>query len=178
MRAKVVLAAMGLLAAIPLLALTRRPPAPDPAPASSDQGPTWTIEGLHLADWDPDGTHWRLTADRGYGEEAGTTGELQGVKVAFERKGQIVKLRAENAEFDGGDELQLGGGVEITWDGYAASVDRAVYQRGSGEIRSADPVTLQGPGLRVEGRGVEVDVEGRVARILSKVQAVMSGDGR
>jgi len=84
-------------------------------------------------------------------------------------------MDAAEAFIQEASEIRLFGGVEIVWGEYEARVDRAVYRRSEGSITSDAPVDLVGPGLSVQGRGVEVDVEGRVAKIMSEVRAVVGG---
>lgn len=154
--------------ALSLLWRPEKPTAPAPADA-----PTSVFEGVELADWDPDGTRWRITAEEGFGREGEATGELRGVRAEFTRGGRAIRLTAGRADVERGETVTLAGGVEITWDGYTAVVDDATYRRGSGTVRSPGPVAVRGPAVTVDGQGLEVDVEGKVAHVLSRVHAVI-----
>lgn len=175
MRAGTVVVLAGLAVGLLVLFVVRRPRESPPPPSTGR--PTSVFEGVELADWDPDGTRWRITADEGFGREGEATGQLRGVRAEFVRRGKTTRLTAARADVERGEALTLGGGVEITWDGYEAAVDEATYRRGSGTIRAPGPVSVHGPGVRVEGRGLEVDVEGKVARVLEKVHAVVGRGG-
>lgn len=133
------------------------------------------FRGVELVDQDADGTFWRLTAAEGTARESEVTGTLKDVHVEFRKNGPGVRMSAGAAQVDRGDEVRLSEGVELSWDGHDAKVRRAVYLRGEGVIRSEDPVAFTGPWLSVNGSGVELDVEGRVARIRSGVRAVIRG---
>lgn len=149
------------------------PPAPRPAEA-----PTSVFERVELVDQDPDGTRWRLEADRGHGREIDATGVLEGVRAELIKDGRTVGLIAGAAELGGGVELRLSRGVEIAWDGYRVRVDTATYHRGAARVSSPDAVELTGPGLWAQGRGVEVDVERRNVRVAGGVKAVLQRGDR
>jgi LPS export ABC transporter protein LptC len=138
--------------------------------------PTSVFRGVELVDQDADGTTWRLSADEGVAREAEITGRLRGVNGRFERRGRRLELKAGEAEVEQGEEVRLSGGVEMSWQGYGARLERATYHRGQGLITSSDPVEITGPGLVVTGTGVELDVEGRVAKVLTDVHAVFQGE--
>lgn len=144
----------------------------EPAPPSQE-GPTSVFEQVEVVGEDPDGTRWRLTAERGAGREADVTGTLEGVVAVLERRGRTLSLTAGAADAAGEGALRLWGGVEVRSGGYRARVERATYRRGEGRVVSEDPVEVDGPGLSVRGRGLEVDVEGRSVRVLDGVRAVL-----
>ncbi|MBE0618122.1 MAG: LPS export ABC transporter periplasmic protein LptC [Proteobacteria bacterium] len=74
--------------------------------------------------------------------------------------------------------IRLSDGVEVAWGEYRALVDRAEYRRRQGRVTSDAAVILEGPALEVRGTGLEVDVEGRVARIGADVRARIRGRAR
>lgn len=116
-----------------------------------------------------------MSAREGSAREAEGSASLSGVKVEFEKGGKKIRMEAGEADVRASHEVRLFGGVEIFWSEYVARMDQATYYRGEGLIRSPDPVSLRGPGLELTGRGVEVDVEGRVARVNQDVRAVVRG---
>ncbi len=132
------------------------------------------FEGLEITGRDPDGTRWFLSADEGEAREAEVTGQLRGVRARFERGGRRTHLQAGAARVERGDEIHLEDGVRMSWsEGFRIDVEDATYRRGAGVIVSGAPVAFAAPGFRVEGRGVWVDVEGRVVRVEESVRAVM-----
>ncbi len=148
------------------------PDAPEPAPAGK---PESRFSGVEVVEQDPDGTLWRLTAREGRGRELERTGALRGVRVSLERGDGRIDLEADEASVEGGERVVLGGGVVVSWDGRTARTDTAVYERGSGRVRSYGPVLLEGRGLTVRGTGLEVDVDGRTAWVGGRVRAVLRG---
>jgi hypothetical protein len=86
-----------------------------------------------------------------------------------------VRLEAGAADIHGMDVVRLSEGVEVAWDEYRAHLEQAEYRRGQGRVTSDDPVSLEGAGLRVRGRGLEVDVQKRTARVREGVEASVGG---
>lgn len=137
--------------------------------------PTSEFRGVELVQQEADGAAWRLTAAEGEGWEAGGTGELRGVTGEIRRAGRTLRLEAGRARVEERDVIRLSGGVEVAWGEYRAQVERAEYQRREGRVVSDAPVVLEGPTLEVRGRGLEVDVEGRSARVREDVRAWVRG---
>ena len=148
------------------------------SPAPKQEQLSAVFKGVELVDQDPDGTSWRLAAREGAVREGDLSGWLRDVKVELESSGKTVRLGAAEAQIEEGKEIRLSGGVEISWGEYKAQVERATYYRGDGRIFSPGVVTLTGPGLSVRGRGVEVDVHARAAKINQDVSAVVGGANR
>jgi LPS export ABC transporter protein LptC len=152
-----------------------RPPS---APPSADSEPGSEFRGVELVDTDPDGTRWRLRAEEGVAWETEGRGELKGVKADFQRAGRALSAEAGRGEMQTRDVVRFLDGVTVRWQGYQVRLDDASYRRGDGKIVSDGPVTLTGPGLSVKGKGLEVDVEGKRAKILSGVSAVVGGGAK
>lgn len=125
-----------------------------------------------------DGTAWRFRAREGRAWEREGTGWLRGVEAVMERRGDSVRLDAGSAGMERRDVLTFSGGVAISWAGYRAEAERATYEGARGRILSDAPVRLEGPGLEVTGRGLEVDVDGRRLRVLEGVHTVFREGGR
>ncbi len=156
-------------------ALGCSPGAPAPEPAGK---PESRFSGIEVVEQDSDGTLWRLTAREGRGQELERTGALRGVHVSLERGDGRIDLEADEASVAGGERVVLSGGVVVSWDGRRARTDDAVYERGSGRVRSDGPVLLVGRGLTVRGTGLEVDVDGRTAWVGGRVRAVLQGEAQ
>ena len=164
--------AVGLGAA---LLVVRQPPG-GPEPETAPRPPS-SFEGVELTGQDPDGSQWRLVADRGSAREGEASGELFGVRARFQKGGAVVDVEAGRARVAGGRTVDLDRGVRIGWEGYRARVGSALYDRDAGTVSSPDPVHLEGPGLRVRGVGIRVDVAGRRARVGGPVEARVGGSG-
>lgn len=146
-----------------------------PAPPGGVEAPTSVFRGVELVHQEADGDWWRLSAAEGEGWEGVGTGQLRDVRGEIRRGGQAVTLDAGRGEVGEFDVIRLSDGVEVRWDGYRAEVERADYGRGQGLVTSDAPVLLEGPGLQVRGRGMEVDVEKQRARVKEDVRAWIRG---
>lgn len=148
-------------------------PSPGPGASSGEQeAPTSVFKGIEITGRDPDGTRWFLSAESGTAQEAEVTGQLQDVRARFEKGGRIIRLEAGTAHVDRGDEIYLDEGVRMSWSGgYHVEVEEATYRMGEGLLVSESPVEFTAPGLQVDGEGVTVELDGRVVRVGSKVEA-------
>lgn len=148
------------------------PPASPPAPSRAQPS---ALRGVRVTDEDVDGTRWTVSAASGTGWESEGTGRLDDVTAVFERGGKKVFVRAASGEAAKGESVTLAGDVRVAWGEFEAATDRVTYLRGKGLVRSEGPVSLVGRRLKVQGTGLEVDVEGRTVRVLSKVRATVGG---
>ena len=144
--------------------------APDDAatPAPSE------FEGVRMTAREPDGAVWELVARSGSAREAQGSARLRQVRGTLRKGEQTVRFVAGTANIRQRTEILLEEGVRIGMDGYEVRVSGARYEKG-GFIVSTDPVEAWGPGLRLTGRGVRVDVDRRTARIGGPVRAVVWG---
>ncbi len=136
--------------------------------------PTSVFEGVELFDQDSDGTRWRVRGERGFATEAQVSGTLEGVRAEFEREDWRLEVTAGKADLKEGVRLHVSGGVDLSWEAYRVQVPQAVYHKGRGLITSEDDVLLAGPGIRVRGVGLEIDVRTHSARVLSRVRAELT----
>ena len=173
---RLALLASGLLAAGALFAWLRdRTPSP-PTRARPATETASEFQGVVLVDVDSDGTRWRVSADEGTVWEADGRGELKSVRAEFEKGEGVIRAAAGRGRIESKEEVRLVEGVTLAWQGYRAEAEEATYRRGVGMVVVAGPVVLTGPGIRVRGRGLEVDVDGRRARVRSEVAAVVGED--
>jgi lipopolysaccharide assembly outer membrane protein LptD (OstA) len=100
---------------------------------------------------------------------------LAGAALIFSWRFQTGQAPPEDSEGDAKETIALSGDVEVRWDQYAVRTERATYHRGEGLVKSDAAVALEGPGLRVSGKGFEVDVDAQRARVLDRVTATVRG---
>ncbi len=141
----------------------------DAAPAAPSE-----FEGVRMTAREPDGAVWELAARSGSAREAQGSARLRQVRGTIRKGEQTVRFVAGTATIRKGTEIALEEGVRIGMDGYEVHTSGARYEKG-GFIVSTDPVEARGPGLRLTGRGVRVDVDRKVARIGGPVRAVVWG---
>ncbi len=155
--------------------LLQRPAAPPPEPAREPR----TVsegEGIEVVGQEPGGRVWRLRADRARGVEEEASGELMGVTAEIRDPGQDpVRIESGRARVEGGRTVTFAGGVVIRWAGHEVRGASARYERDRGRVVSPGRVVWRGPGLRVEGKGLIVELEPRVARLSGGVRAWVGG---
>ena len=177
-RAATVLLFGCLVLSTPAGALSRRPPEPPAEPGGAEVA-TSRFEGVELVGEDADGTVWKLRAEEGWGREGERTGTLRGVRATLRKGDQNFVLESERAAVEEeGRVFHFSEGVRITWGEYEVRVERASYLQTLGVVTSDSPVEFTGPGLRVSGAGVEVEVARRVVRIPAAARAVLGEEER
>ncbi len=146
-----------------------RGPSEGPAPAAPSE-----FEDVRMTAREPDGAVWELAARSGTAREAQGSARLRQVRGTVRKGDQTVRFVAGAARVREGTAIVLEEGVRIGMDGYEVRITGARYEKG-GFIVSEDPVEARGPGLRLTGRGVRVDVDRRVALIGGPVRATVWG---
>ncbi|MFB3883906.1 MAG: LPS export ABC transporter periplasmic protein LptC [Thermodesulfobacteriota bacterium] len=69
----------------------------------------------------------------------------------------------------------LGNVVLASSDGYQLKTHSISYHHSDRKVTSPDPVEIEGEQIRVEGKGMWVDMEGKVFRVLSQVKTRWKG---
>lgn len=166
-----------VLCATPVHALSRRP-AEAPPVAAEPPAATSHFEGVELVGEDADGTLWKLHAEEGWGREGERTGTLRGVRATLHQGEQDLLLEAAQATVDEGRAFHLSQGVELRWGEFLVQVEQASYLLTRGVVVSDQPTQFTGPGLRLSGVGIEVEVATRVVRIAAQVRARLGEEAR
>jgi len=148
----------------------------EPQPLASETAaagePTSVFEDVTISGQDSDGTVWRVFAREGSAWERESTGKLVDVAAELEKGGRLVSLKSGSAEADQGEVFRFYDRVEFTWGDYRGKVEEASYLQGKGIVKSEQPAALEGPGLKLSGEKVEIDVDGKIARLWGNVHAV------
>ncbi len=144
------------------------------APGAAAPAAPSEFEGVRMTAREPEGAVWELRARSGSAREAEGFARLRQVRGTIRKGERTVRFAAGAATVREGAKILLEEGVRLGVDGYEVRTSRARYEKG-GSIVSEDPVEAWGPGLRLTGRGVRVDVDRRVARIGGPVRAVVWG---
>ncbi|HSH71031.1 MAG TPA: LPS export ABC transporter periplasmic protein LptC [Deferrisomatales bacterium] len=166
-----------LVLSTPVGALSRRPPEPPSGPVEAEVA-TSRFEGVELVGEDADGTVWKLRAEVGWGREGERTGTLRGVQATLRKGDRDILLSAERAVVEEGRAFHFSDGVRISWGDYEVQLERAAYQMTQGMVTTDSPVEFTGPGLRISGVGVQVEVARRVVHIRARVRAVLGEEAK
>lgn len=146
--------------------------------AAEPPAATSHFEGVELVGEDADGTLWKLHAEEGWGREGERTGTLRGVRATLHQGEQDLLLEAAQATVDEGRAFHLSQGVELRWGEFLVQVEQASYLLTRGVVVSDQPTQFTGPGLRLSGVGIEVEVATRVVRIAAQVRARLGEEAR
>lgn len=97
----------------------------------------------------------------------------------FGKDGGNYVLLAEKGRFNTKDKIIEGfGGVQLKAnDGYFLHTQTLKYESTQKEIRTSDAVFLEGPDIRVEGKGLVVEVDRQRIKILKEVQTTLNPAG-
>jgi lipopolysaccharide export system protein LptC len=98
---------------------------------------------------------------------------LENVKVTYyTADGKTLVVSGNKGKFyQDSKNMELSGDVVLhTSDGYRLKTESLTYDHAQKKVASSDPVEIEGDQFRLEGRGMLVDMEAKVFRILSQVK--------
>ncbi len=90
---------------------------------------------------------------------------------------QVVHLEGKSGQYDkAAGQLVLSGGLRgRTEDGYTIVTESAVFNQNEGMLTTDEAVSISGPLLSIEGRGLAYDVAKELLEIKSEVKTQMNG---
>ena len=103
---------------------------------------------------------------------------IEDVKVTYYTKeGRTVVISGDQGTFSQDSKnMELVGNVALSSsDGYRFRTHSIAYNHCEKKVTTADPVELEGDEIRMTGRGMVVDMEGKVIRVLSQVRTILKG---
>jgi LPS export ABC transporter protein LptC len=103
---------------------------------------------------------------------------LEDVKVTFYTKdGRSFILAGNRGKVEQDSKnMELVGDVVLTSsDGYRLKTHSISYRHASKKATTSDPVEIEGKEIQVVGRGMLVDMESRIIKILSQVKTRWKG---
>ena len=121
---------------------------------------------------------WELEAKAIHRYQAQNILMLEDVKVTFYTKdGRTFTLAGEKGKIhqDSKDMELVGDVVLTTSDGYCLKTHSMSYKHANKKATTSDPVEIEGKEMRVVGRGMLLDMEAKVIRILSQVKTRWKG---
>ena len=137
------------------------------------------VEGVRLLQAGPQGELSLVSRDAEWSRESQNF-RLNGVEISFLISGTSGKASATRGHLSGerGDvatdakEFSLEGKVVAeTFDGYRLETSDVRYHHDTREVETDAPVSLDGPGLKVSGRGASVDYRNQLVEIRGRVRA-------
>lgn len=125
---------------------------------------------------------WRLVAKQVEHRAADKFTTLSDLQVTFyDVKGvEQGSLKASNGQVNSDFSIiEVRDGVEVaTVKGYTLQTDHLTYRQEDRSIRTDAPVKLVSAGLKLDGVGMDINLESKRLRIPSRVHAVVQPDNR
>jgi len=103
---------------------------------------------------------------------------IEEVKVTyFTKEGRSLVISGDQGKFyQDSRNMELVGNVTLTSsDGYRFKTHSISYNHSEKKVTTADPVELEGEQIRMTGKGMVVDMEAKVIRVLNQVRTTMKG---
>jgi LPS export ABC transporter protein LptC len=106
---------------------------------------------------------------------------LEEVKVTFfTKEGQSFIISGKKGKvYQDSKNMELEGDVLLTSsDGYRLKTRSLSYHHLERRITTADPVEIEGEEIRLVGKGMEVDMEAEIFKVLDQVKTQWRGGGK
>jgi LPS export ABC transporter protein LptC len=141
------------------LAGRRTPPPPPPKPAPAAEKSGGRMQGLSLTEIQEGDRRWVLEATKADFHKDQLEVSISGVRVEFFGPGEHVKVKADEGLFNTKTRgLTLKGRVELQRGEMLITTSTAIYQPEGRLLLAPEDVTMEEPGLRVEGKGLTVQL--------------------
>ncbi|MCX5893435.1 MAG: LPS export ABC transporter periplasmic protein LptC [Deltaproteobacteria bacterium] len=139
-----------------LSALNRPAPPPPKPPPPETAGRMETLSLTEIVEGDK---RWVLEAKHADFDKDQLQVKISGVKVDFFGPGEHVSVKADEGLFNTKTRvLTLKGDVEMARGGMLIKTSLAIYEPGSRVLSAPEDVLLTEPTLRVQGKGLRVDL--------------------
>lgn len=145
----------------------------------------FTGEGVQLKDihftqdGGRSGMKWILDAAKVHLSGDQKTVSFKDFRLRVEPRGRPwIRLKGKQGAYsrDTGEIRLSGDLVGVTQDGYRIFTDQVLIHERRKRIETDGPVRILGPFFSVEGRGLFVDLEAEIVRVLSDVTTIVSSN--
>ncbi len=150
-------------------------------PEVSTEGADMRLEKIRFVEDKHGRKTWELEAKSVQQYQDQNTMMLEDVKVTFYTKeGRSFILTGKQGKINQtSKDMELVGDVVLSSsDGYRLKTHSLIYHHTERKVTTSDPVELEGAEIRLVGRGMFVDMEGRIFRVLSQVKTQWKGGGK
>jgi LPS export ABC transporter protein LptC len=150
-------------------------------PKVSTDGADTRLEKIHFVEDKRGQKTWELEATSVQQYEGQNMLVLKDVKVTFFSKdGRYFVLTGKQGKvYQDSKNLEIVGDVVLTSnDGYSLKTQSISYNHKENKARTSDPVEIEGEQLHLEGRGMLVDMEAKIFKVLSQVKTRLKGGKR
>lgn len=136
------------------------------------------LEKIHLVEDKQGQKTWELEATSAQQYQDQNMLVLKDVKVTFfSKEGRVFFLSGKEGKvYQDSKNMEIFGDVVLTSDdGYSLKTQSISYNHKENKARTSDPVEIEGEQLRLEGRGMLVDMEAKTFKVLSQVKTRWRG---
>jgi LPS export ABC transporter protein LptC len=172
----IVLGSLGLVGV--LVWQTMTPSSMEKAPpAQPDASADLKLDRVHYTETREGVKEWELEATSAVYRKEGDTVILERIRATFYGKNQeSYHLVGEKGKFNTQTKvIEVYDGVRIdSSNGYHMQTRSLKYQADQKELRTSDPVEMEGPSIRVEGIGMVVELNHERVKILQGVTTTLS----
>jgi LPS export ABC transporter protein LptC len=148
-----------------------------PAKVSTDGADT-RLEKIHLVEDKHGRKTWELEAKSVQQYQDQNIMLIEEVKLTFfAKEGRSFVVSGDQGKIhQDSKDMELSGDVVVTSsDGYRLKTQSVSYHHSEKKITTSDPVEIEGDLIRLEGRGMSVDMEGKIFKVLSQVKTRWKG---
>ncbi len=160
-RRRWIVAVLGVLGLVVLVvwAARRRPPLPLPQPSHSAESQA-TMESLALTEIQAGERRWILAAEKAEFLKERNEIRISGVEVDFmEPKEDRIRVKCQEGLINTKTRvLTLKGQVELGYRDLQIRTSQVTYKPAERLLLAPEEVTLEGPRLRVQGKGLRVEL--------------------
>lgn len=147
-------------------------------PKVSEDGASMRMETIRLVEDKQGRKTWELEAKSIHQYQDENVMMLKEVRVTFYGKDgrSFVLSGNEGKVYQNSKNIELKGDVVLTSsDGYWLRTQSVAYHHQQKKATTSDPVEIEGEQIRLEGKGMEVDMEAQTFKILHQVKTRWKG---
>jgi LPS export ABC transporter protein LptC len=150
----------------------------EPLPKVSLGDADMQMEKIRLVEDKNGRKSWELEARAMHQFQDQNVIRIEEVKVTYYTKeGRSVVISGDQGKFSQDSKnIELVGNVALSSsDGYRFKTHSIAYNHSEKKVTTPDLVELEGDEIRMTGKGMVVDMEGKVIRVLNQVRTILKG---
>jgi LPS export ABC transporter protein LptC len=150
----------------------------EPPPKISTYGADARLEKIRFIEDKQGQKTWELEAKSIQQYQDQSIILLEDVKVTFftkEGRSFIISGKQGKVNQDSKDMELVGDVVLISSDGYRLETHSISYHHSEKRISTPDPVVIEGEKIRLEGKGILVNMEDKIFKVLNQVKTQWKG---
>jgi LPS export ABC transporter protein LptC len=153
---------------------------PDKLLAYVTDGADLELKSVQFVENAPEGKLWELTANTAKYMKKNEYALLDKVHILFfDKERGVMTLTSQKGKlFVESKDIEVFGNVVLTsMDGYVLLTDSLYYNSKERKVFTEAPVAVEGPGIKLRGVGLKLDIEAERVRVLKDVSTMMESSG-